>query len=35
MFDKTIISVWEDNKKEYLLSFDDDGVLYLTEREIK
>jgi hypothetical protein len=34
MFNKTIIAEWidPDNFNQYLISFDDNGVLFLTER---
>jgi hypothetical protein len=34
MFDKTIVDMWEDkdNHNTYLLSFDDYGTLFITER---
>ena len=35
MFDKTIIDIWVDEKSshEFLISVDDNGTLFLTERK--
>ena len=37
MFEKTIITIWEDkeSKHQFLISIDDNGTLFLTERKIK
>jgi len=32
MFDKTIIDMWEKNGITYLISIDDNNILYITER---
>ena len=33
MFDKTGITMWEINNITYLISINDDGTLFLTERK--
>ncbi len=33
MFNKTIIYMWEKDEFSYLISFDDNGTLFLTERK--
>jgi len=33
MFDKTILDMWEKDGFTYLISIDDNGVLFLTERK--
>ena len=32
MFDKTIITMWEKNGLTHLISINDDGTLFLSER---
>jgi hypothetical protein len=32
LFDKTIIDMWEKNGITYLISIDDNNILYITER---
>jgi hypothetical protein len=33
MFDKTILNMWEKDGFTYLISVDDNGTLFLTERK--
>jgi len=33
MFDKTIVDMWEKNGTTFLISIDDNGTLFITERK--
>jgi len=35
MFDKTIVNMWEKDGFTYLISIDDSGTLFITERRIE